>query len=136
MTYSPSILVKRSPAGHGRDPDRVQLSLLEFDPPTVEKLRVKRVLGGHQSYQVREGNATGRYVKNPAHGWIEFHMVKRQRKNGDIWETKQAWLHWEEPGGRKRSKYIPKAKFADVEESIYGRRAPLDETLKLLEKKE
>ena len=134
MTYSPSILVKRSPAGHGRDPNRVQLSLLEFDPPTVEKLHTKRVLGGRETLKAREGNATDGYGKS-AHGWIEFHMVKRQRKNGDIWETKQAWLHWEESGGRKRSRYIPKGKFADVEESVYGRCAPLDETLKLLEKK-
>jgi hypothetical protein len=67
-------------------------------------------------------------------GWIEFKAVKRKRKSGKTWETQQAWLHWEEPGGQKRSRYIPKTKLADVERSIYEERAPLEKTLELLEK--
>lgn len=102
--------------------------------PSIEDLH-KRVLGGNETPKTHERDATDRHVKNSAHGWIEFHQVKRQRKNGEVWETKQAWLHWEEPGGKKRSRFIPKAKLADVEESVYDLRRPIEETLKLLEKK-
>ncbi len=81
-----------------------------------------------------ERRISQRNLGDAAHGWIEFHQVKRQRKNGDVWECKQAWLHWEEKG-RKRSRYIPKAKYADVEQSVYELKASVEVTLKLLEKK-
>ena len=73
-------------------------------------------------------------IGNNKRGWIEIRKVRRWRKNGDLWECDQAWLHWEEPGSKKRSRYIPKAKIASVEESVYGLLSPLDETLKLLGK--
>lgn len=101
-------------------PNLMQLSLLEFDLSSFDEQIAKRVLGGSETLT--------------AHGWIEFRAVKRKRKNGDVWECKQAWLHWEEPGGKKRSRYIPKGKFADVETLVYGQRVPLVHTLKLLEK--
>lgn len=128
-------------AGHGKDPRLIQLSLLEaFDaaPPNPTQ---ERVLGGDESLKTRESNATHGYVENHACGWIEIHKVKRERKKKDdqgranVWTNKQYWLHWEESGGRKRSRYIPKSKYADVEESVYGLKAPLEETLKLLEEK-
>lgn len=68
-------------------------------------------------------------------GWIGWKETKRERKNRDAWICRQAWLYWEEPGGKKRSRYIPKAKLAMVEESVYGLRRPIYETLELLEKK-
>lgn len=129
-------------AGHGKDPTRIQRSLLKsFDDAPLIEITTKRVLGGDQNLRARERDATYRYVKNHACGWIEIHQIKRERKKKDdqgranIWTTKQYWLHWEEPGGKKRSRYIPKSKYAEVEESVYGLKAPLEETLKLLEKK-
>ena len=136
MTYSFHTLEGfQLPLFRGVDPYYLKNPQLDLLEPSIEEQFTKRVLGGRESLKAREQGATHEYVKNSAHGWIEFHQVKRQRKNGDIWETKQAWLHWEEPGGRKRSRYIPKGKVSDIEESVYGRRSPLDETLKLLEKK-
>jgi hypothetical protein len=119
-------------AGHQRDPSRLQSNLFdqEESEPSPNGHATKRVLGGVD-------DATGKETRPPSThscGWIEFHSVRRKRKNGDIWETKQAWLHWEEKG-QKRSRYIPKAKYADVENSVYGVRAAIGETLKLLEKK-
>ncbi len=118
-------------AGHQRDSTRLQLNL--FDQEESESSpnghATQRVLGG-------EDDTTGIKKRPPSThscGWIEFHTVRRKRKNGDIWETKQAWLHWEEKG-QKRSRYIPKAKYADVENSVYGMRSPIRETLRLLEK--
>lgn len=95
----------------------------------------ERVLGGAETLKAREQNAICEEIRDSAHGWIEFRQIKRLRKSGDVWECKQAWLHWEEAGGKKRSRYIPKGKYADVEALVYGQRAPLAETLKLLEKK-
>ena len=137
MTYSFHTLEGfQLPLFRGVDPYYLRNPQIEnLRVPSIKEQFTKRVLGGNETLKAREGNATDGYVKNSAHGWIEFHQVKRQRKNGEVWETKQAWLHWEEPGGRKRSRYIPKGKFADVEESVYGRCALLDETLKLLGKK-
>jgi len=135
MTYSFHTLEGfQLPLFRGVDPYYLKNPQLDLLKPSIEEQFTKRVLGGRESLKAREDNATDRYGKS-AHGWIEFHQVKRQRKNGEVWETKQAWLHWEEPGGKKRSRYIPKGKFADVEESVYGRCALLDETLKLLGKK-
>jgi hypothetical protein len=115
-------------AGHCKDSTRTQPSLCWYIAPLPEhNVPTERVLGG-------DGDTTSRYVKT-ARGWIELHVVKRKRKSGKVWENKQAWLHWEEPGGRKRSKYIPKAKLADVEQCVYDLRKPIRETLQLLEKK-
>lgn len=136
MTYSfPTLEGFQLPLFRGVDPYYLRNPQIEnLRVPSIKEQFTKRVLGGNETLKAREGNATDGYGKS-AHGWIEFHQVKRRRKNGEVWETKQAWLHWEEPGGRKRSRYIPKGKFADVEESVYGRCALLDETLKLLGKK-
>lgn len=65
-------------------------------------------------------------------GWIGWKESKRERKRRDPWVGRQAWLYWEEPGGKKRSRYIPKAKLAAVEESVYGLKRPIYETLELL----
>lgn len=67
-------------------------------------------------------------------GWIGWKESKRERKRRDPWICRQAWLYWEEPGGKKRSRYIPKAKLAAVEESVYGLKRPIYQTLELLEK--
>lgn len=136
MTYSFHTLEGfQLPLFEGIDPYYVANPQIEnLLEPDIEEFH-KRVLGGNETLKARESNATDRYAKNSAHGWIEFHQVKRLRKDGDVWEGKQAWLHWEEPGGRKRSRYIPKAKVSEIEISVYGLLAPLDETLKLLGKK-
>jgi hypothetical protein len=68
-------------------------------------------------------------------GWLEEKTTERKRKNRDPWICKQWWLHWEEPGGKKRSRYVPKKRLADVEHSVYVLKRLIDETLKLLEKK-
>lgn len=65
-------------------------------------------------------------------GWLEEKTTERKRKHRDPWICKQWWLHWEESGGRKRSRYIPKAKLADIEHSVYGLKRPIQETLELL----
>jgi hypothetical protein len=107
-------------AAHDKDESRIQLNLFnecESHPPT------KRVLGGHS-----------KYLKT-AHGWIENHTVKRTRKSGATWEGEQSWLHWEEANGKKRSRYVPKSKLRAVQESVYELQRPIQETLKLLEKK-
>ncbi|MBN8561100.1 MAG: hypothetical protein J0L70_11290 [Leptolyngbya sp. UWPOB_LEPTO1] len=114
-------------AGHQRDSTRLQLNLFDQEESELSPNghAIQRVLGGEDD--------TIRPPSTHSCGWIEFHTVRRKRKNGDIWETKQPWLHWEEKG-QKRSRYIPKAKYADVENSVYGMRSPIQETLRLLEK--
>jgi hypothetical protein len=67
-----------------------------------------------------------------ARGWIGWKETKRERKNRDPWICRQAWLYWEEPGGKKRSRYIPKAQLAAVQESVYELRRSIIETLELL----
>lgn len=117
------------PAGYGKDLTRRQLRLDLTSAAAMELDNVlERVLGGGE-------NTTGKHVRSSACGWIESHTVRRNRKSGETWEGQQYWLHWEEPGGKKRSKYIPKSKYAAVEESVYVLRQSIDETLKLLEKK-
>ncbi|MCY7278875.1 MAG: hypothetical protein LH702_35350 [Phormidesmis sp. CAN_BIN44] len=136
MTYSFHRLEGfQLPLFRGVDPYYLQNPQIEdLRVPSLDEQFLKRVLGGSETLKAREGGATDGYVKNHAHGWIEFHQVKRQRKNGEVWECKQAWLHWEEKG-RKRSRYIPKAKYADVEQSVYVLKASVEVTLKLLEKR-
>ncbi len=73
-------------------------------------------------------------VGSRARGWIGWKETKRQRKNRKPWVCRQAWLYWEETGGKKRSCYIPKTKLALVEESVYRLKRPLAETLALLGK--
>jgi hypothetical protein len=65
-------------------------------------------------------------------GWLEEKTTERKRKHRDPWICKQWWLHWEESGGKKRSRYVPKAKLADIEHSVYGLKRPIQETLELL----
>jgi hypothetical protein len=72
--------------------------------------------------------------ESKACGWIGWKESKRSRKNRDSWVCRQAWLYWEEPGGKKRSRYIPKGKLAAVQESVYKLRRVIGETLELLEK--
>lgn len=116
------------PAGYGKDLSRRQLRLDLTSTAAIElDSALERVLGGGE-------NTTSRYART-ACGWIELHTVRRNRKKGETWEGQQYWLHWEESGGKKRSKYIPKSKYAAVEESVYVLRQSIDETLKLLEKK-
>lgn len=137
----------------------VQLSFVPgvapYDIP--DELAPKTVLGGQpetktlQGFQVNEklcGDAPlFNHLDQQAHqeidppalnsescacGWLEEKTTERKRKNRDPWICKQWWLHWEEPGGRKRSRYVPKAKLADVEHSVYGLKRPIQETLELL----
>ena len=67
-------------------------------------------------------------------GWIEIRITERKRKKADPWRCEQYWLHWEEPGGQKRSRYIPKAKLDAVNNSVYEFRHPISKTLELLKK--
>jgi hypothetical protein len=67
-------------------------------------------------------------------GWIEVRLSTRSRKNRDAWQGQQYWLHWEEAGGSKRSRYISKRKLAEVEDMVYRRKCPLSETLEFLGK--
>jgi hypothetical protein len=124
VNYSPSVLegLQLPLAGHGRDPNRVQLSLLEFEPPPVEELPQKRVLGGDEP------------KKLPAHGWLKWKLTTRKRKNGVDWQTDQLWFYWEEKGCKKRSRYVPRRKEDEVIEMVRGLKRPIEETLKLLEK--
>lgn len=68
-------------------------------------------------------------------GWIGWKESKRERKNRDPWICRQPWLYWEEPGGKKRSRYVPVSKLEAVRRSVYELRLPIRETLKLLEKR-
>jgi hypothetical protein len=112
-----------------------QLSLL----PTVEEFWLehpqfgpeKRVLGGDGYPPTGDPPAL---KSHRACGWLEEKTTKRQRKNRDAWICHQWWLHWEEPGGKKRSCYVPKHNLAEVKHSVYVLKRPIDETLKLLEK--
>ncbi|WNZ24161.1 hypothetical protein HJG54_15715 [Leptolyngbya sp. NK1-12] len=91
---------------------------------------LKIVLGG----PAEMGCASDSNFETKACGWIGWKQTKRERKKRAPWICRQAWLYWEEPGGKKRSRYIPKAKLAEVERSVYELRRPIYETLKLLEK--
>lgn len=108
------------------EPNQEQLETTATPP--LRAAPEKRVLGGEE--------------RSRGCGWIEWHSVKRKRKNGDVWECQQPWLHWEESGGkkrgaspRKRSRYIPKARLTEIERSVYELRRPIQDTLQLLEKK-
>lgn len=97
------------------------------------------VLGGEAADQVSIAD-TSLIIDPPAPkfeskacGWIGKKTTERQRKNRDAWVCEQWWLYWEEPGGKKRSRYIPKGKLAEVEKLVYRLKCPIQETLKLLE---
>jgi hypothetical protein len=89
------------------------------------------VLGGRMAPE-KDSDST---PQTKACGWIGWKETKRERKKRDPWICRQAWLYWEEPGGKKRSRYIPKGKLAEVERSVYELRQPIYETLRVLEKK-
>lgn len=93
---------------------------------------VKIVLGGRSCWV--EMSEPTQPKTRCACGWIGWKETQRKRKNRDPWVCRQAWLYWEESGGKKRSRYIPKDKFAMVEESVYGLRRPIGETLELFGK--
>jgi hypothetical protein len=73
--------------------------------------------------------------ESKACGWIGKKTTERKRKNRDAWVCVQWWLYWEEPGGKKRSRYVPKAKLAEVEYGVYELKQPIAKTLELLHKK-
>jgi hypothetical protein len=101
-------------------------------PPPAESEKI--VLGGNRSTEP-EADPLALNFESKACGWIGWKESKRERKKRDPWICRQAWLYWEEPGGKKRSRYIPKGKLAAVRKSVYEARRPLTETLSLLEKK-
>lgn len=107
----------------------------ELESAAQSPLR-KIVLGGGSGNQAPDSDPLAPKCGDKACGWIGKKTTKRQRKNRDSWVCEQWWLYWEEPGGKKRSRYIPKAKLADVERSVYGLRQSICETLKLLGRKE
>ena len=90
------------------------------------------VLGGELCSQSLSPDPLVSPVESRACGWIGWKTTKRERKHRDPWTCRQAWLYWEEPGGKKRSRYIPKAKLEDVEHSVYGLKRSITETLELL----
>ena len=104
---------------------------------------LKIVLGGRMALELEDeivlaapdGNdPLAPKVESKACGWIGWKESKRSRKKRDPWVCRQAWLYWEEPGGNKRSRYIPKAKLAKVQESVYELRRAIGETLEILGK--
>lgn len=95
---------------------------------------LKIVLGGPVGEEPSNPTEFAPAIGSRARGWIGWKETKRQRKNRKPWVCRQAWLYWEETGGKKRSCYIPKAKLALVEESVYRLKRPLAETLALLGK--
>lgn len=96
----------------------------------------KTVLGGKGGNQTSDSDPLAPKCGDRACGWIGWKTTQRKRKRRDPWVCRQAWLYWEEPGGKKRSRYIPKEKLAEVERSVYGLRQSIYETLKLLGRKE
>jgi hypothetical protein len=93
------------------------------------------VLGGESSVQSATSDSSVPNCGDRACGWIAKKTTARKRKNRDAWVCEQWWLYWEEPGGKKRSRYIPKSKLAEVEQSVYGLKQPIAKTLELLDKK-
>jgi hypothetical protein len=92
----------------------------------------KTVLGGEEDTSPGTADPLAPKLESKACGWIGWKTSKRERKRRDPWVCRQAWLYWEEPGGKKRSRYIPKAKLEAVERSVYGLKRPVKETLELL----
>jgi hypothetical protein len=106
---------------------------------------LKIVLGGEMAPEQDEETVLGGQLPNTvdplapkfesrACGWIGWKETKRSRKKRDPWVCRQAWLYWEEPSGKKRSRYIPKGKLAVVQESVYVVRRAIGETLEILGK--
>jgi hypothetical protein len=93
------------------------------------------VLGGEIDAQPATSDLPTPKCGNRACGWISKKTTERKCKNREAWVCEQWWLYWEEPGGRKRSRYIPKAKLAEVEYGVYGLKQPIAKTLELLDKK-
>jgi hypothetical protein len=52
-------------------------------------------------------DAIGRGKKGFGHGSIDMKPVRRKRKSGRIWESKQAWYQWEDESG-KHCRYLRK----------------------------
>lgn len=52
-------------------------------------------------------DAIGRGKKGFGHGSIDWKPVKRKRKSGRVWESKQAWYQWEDERG-KHCRYLRK----------------------------
>jgi hypothetical protein len=98
--------------------------LKEKNPPRYRKSLTKRVLGGDEDEP----------KKIPAQGWLKWKPVIRKRKNSADWQTDQLWFYWEEKG-KKRSRYVPRRKEDEVIEMVRGLKRPIQETLKLLEKR-
>jgi hypothetical protein len=98
----------------------------------AESSSEKTVLGAGADTLLETADSLVPKLESKACGWIGWKTSKRERKRRDPWIGRQAWLYWEEPGGKKRSRYIPKAKLEAVERSVYGLRRPVSETLELL----
>jgi hypothetical protein len=102
---------------------------------------LKIVLGGKVVEQVAIAESSlvidplAPKFESKACGWIGKKTTERKRKNRQAWVCEQWWLYWEEPGGKKRSRYIPKSKLVEVEYRVYGLKQPIAKTLELLDKK-
>lgn len=106
-------------------------SIQPYDIP-AKPTPPKTVLGGNLATIEADPPALKSHPR--ACGWLEEKTSERKRKNRNPWLCKQWWLHWEEPGGKKRSRYVPNRKLAQVKHSVYCLKNLIDETLKLLEK--
>ena len=73
--------------------------------------RSERVLGDSEIKPLKI-DAIGRGKKGFGHGSIDWKPVRRKRKNGRIWESKQPWYQWEDESG-KHCRYLRKG--VDVE---------------------
>lgn len=119
-------------AGHQRDPSRLQLNL--FDQKQSEASptghATRRVLGGVDD--ARELDKEKRPPSTHYFLWVWVDRVSYCSTEAEEWGClgDEATLAALGRVGRKRSRYIPKAKYADVEHSVYGMRSPIWETLK------
>jgi hypothetical protein len=59
-------------------------------------------------------DAIGRGKKGFGHGSIDMKPVRRKRKSGRIWESKQAWYQWEDESG-KHCRYLRKGQDLTVQ---------------------
>lgn len=112
---------------------------LNFEPEEVISVSavssVETVLAGEIDAQPATSDLPAPKCGDRACGWIGKKMTERKRKNRQAWVCEQWWLYWEEPGGKKRSRYVPKSKLAEVEYGVYGLKQPIAKTLELLDKK-
>lgn len=72
----------------------------------LDPLSKEEVLGDREPDPLKI-DAIGRGKKGFGHGSIDWKPVRRKRKNGRIWQTKQPWYQWEDQAG-KHCRYLRK----------------------------